>query len=400
MFMFLLSEKGGDEPPCFCFGGRKEGQMEIVYKKIGELKPYENNPRKNDEAVDAVAASISEFGWKVPVVIDTNNVIVAGHTRYKAAKKLGIEDIPCIVADDLTEEQVRAYRLADNKTNELAEWDFQLLEQELDGLEMDMEQFGFEMPDFTIENEVVEDEPPEPPEEPKAKLGDIYQLGRHRLMCGDSTDPAVIDRLMDGVKAKLLLTDPPYGIDYGGMLKGKGDGKGGADKNGWKSYDAPTWDIERPDESVFSYIITLAEESIIWGGNYFADILPPKMCWLVWDKGQRDFSLADGELAWTSFDKALRIKTYSRASANREEKVHPTQKPIELLRWCIEDIAERNMESVDTILDLFGGSGSTLIACEQLGRKCFMMELDPHYVDVIIERWENLTGEKAVKLNV
>ena len=210
--------------------------MEIVYKKIGELKPYENNPRKNDEAVDAVAASISEFGWKVPVVIDTNNVIVAGHTRYKAAKKLGIEDIPCIVADDLTEEQVRAYRLADNKTNELAEWDFQLLEQELDGLEMDMEQFGFEMPDFTIENEVVEDEPPEPPEEPKAKLGDIYQLGRHRLMCGDSTDPAVIDRLMDGVKAKLLLTDPPYGIDYGGMLKGKGDGKGGADKNGWKSY--------------------------------------------------------------------------------------------------------------------------------------------------------------------
>ena len=374
--------------------------MEIVYKKIGELKPYENNPRKNDEAVDAVAASISEFGWKVPVVIDTNNVIVAGHTRYKAAKKLGIEDIPCIVADDLTEEQVRAYRLADNKTNELAEWDFQLLEQELDGLEMDMEQFGFEMPDFTIENEVVEDEPPEPPEEPKAKLGDIYQLGRHRLMCGDSTDPAVIDRLMDGVKAKLLLTDPPYGIDYGGMLKGKGDGKGGADKNGWKSYDAPTWDIERPDESVFSYIITLAEESIIWGGNYFADILPPKMCWLVWDKGQRDFSLADGELAWTSFDKALRIKTYSRASANREEKVHPTQKPIELLRWCIEDIAERNMESVDTILDLFGGSGSTLIACEQLGRKCFMMELDPHYVDVIIERWENLTGEKAVKLNV
>lgn len=218
-------------------------------------------------------------------------------------------------------------------------------------------------------------------------------------MCGDSTDEKTVSKLMNGQKADLLLTDPPYGIDYGGMLKGKGDGKGGADKNGWKSYDAPDWDVERPNKNAFELMLKATDEQIIWGGNYFADVLPTKMCWLVWDKGQRDFSLADGELAWTSFDKALRIKTYSRANANQENKVHPTQKPIELLRWCIEDIAERNMSNVETILDLYGGSGSTLIACEQLNRTCYMMELDPHYCDVIIQRWENLTGEKAVLLD-
>lgn len=374
--------------------------MNIVEKRLDEIRPYANNPRKNDEAVEAVANSIREFGWKQPIVVDADGVIIAGHTRYKAAQMLGLETAPVLVADDLSDDKVKAYRLADNKTNELAEWDFSQLEDELSKIDMDMSMFGFGDIEIDEDVEIVEDETPEPPEEPRTKLGDVYQLGRHRLICGDSTNPAVIDRLMDGVKAKLLLTDPPYGIDYGGMLKGKGDGKGGADKNGWKSYDAPTWDVERPDESVFSYIITLAEESIIWGGNYFADILPPKMCWLVWDKGQRDFSLADGELAWTSFNKALRIKTYSRASANREEKVHPTQKPIELLRWCIEDIAERNMERVDTVLDLFGGSGSTLIACEQLNRKCYMCELDPKYCDVIVDRWQNFTGEKAVLLNV
>ena len=168
MFMFLLSGKGGDEPPCFCFGGRKEGQMEIVYKKIGELKPYENNPRKNDEAVDAVAASISEFGWKVPVVIDTENVIVAGHTRYKAAKKLGIEDIPCIVANDLSNEQVKAYRLADNKVSELAGWDFTALAMELSEIpNIEMGRFGF---DEEFDDSVLDDlftEAPDKEKEPK-----------------------------------------------------------------------------------------------------------------------------------------------------------------------------------------------------------------------------------------
>lgn len=373
--------------------------MDIVEKKLADIKPYEKNPRKNDNAVNEVANSISSFGFKVPIVIDKDNVIVCGHTRYKASKKLGLEVVPCVIADDLTEEQIKAYRLADNKVSELAEWDIDLLGEELDSIfDIDMSDFGFDLSDDEEEEaEIIEDEVPEEVE-PVAKKGDIWQLGRHRLMCGDSFSPSDIDKLMNGECAGLLLTDPPYGIDYGGMLKGKGDGKGGSDKNGWKSYDAPDWDKVRPEQDVFDYMRTLTDNQIIWGGNYFADVLPPKMCWLVWDKGQRDFSLADGELAWTSFDKALRIKTYSRANANRENKIHPTQKPIELLKWCI-DVAERNKASTEKILDLFGGSGSTLITCEQLGKTCYTMEISEKYVDVIIARWEKFTGQKAVLLN-
>lgn len=380
--------------------------IKIVEKQTTDLIPYENNARINDDAVEFVANSIKEFGFKNPIIIDNNNVIIAGHTRLKAAEKLGIKKVPCIVADDLTEEQIKAFRIADNSTAQIAEWDMAKLQAELDAIDFDMSSFGLQEQmdeiEKLIENEkeITEDEAPEVDEEnePITKLGDIWQLGDHRLICGDSTDALNINILMQGKKADLLLTDPPYGIDYGGLLKGKGDGKGGADKNGWKSYDVPTWDKERPNKEAFLLMLSYANNQIIWGGNYFADLLPPKMCWLVWDKGQRDFSLADGELAWTNFDKALRIKTYSRASANREYKVHPTQKPIELLRWCIEDIAQRNMDKVETVLDLFGGSGSTLIACEQLNRVCYMMELEPKYCDVIIKRWENLTGKKAIKL--
>lgn len=379
--------------------------MNIIEREVDKLIPYPRNAKKHDETqISNVAESIKQFGFVQPVVVDKNGVIVIGHCRTLAAKKLGMKTVPCVMVDDLTDEQVRALRIIDNKTNE-SPWDMELLGDELADIDLsgfDFD-FGIDLPEESKEDEdkeIVEDEAPEVDEdaEPIAKLGDIWQLGRHRLMCGDSTDKAAVELLMDGKKADLLLTDPPYGIDYGGLLKGKGDGHGGADKNGWKSYDAPTWDKERPNENAFMLLLSLTENQIIWGGNYFADILPPKMCWLVWDKGQRDFSLADGELAWTSFDKALRIKSYSRALANRENKVHPTQKPIELLRWCIEDIAERNMERVNTVLDLFGGSGSTLIACEQLDRTYYMMELDPKYCDVIIKRWESLTGEKAVKL--
>lgn len=379
--------------------------MRVVEKKLDDLIPYAKNAKRHDETQIAnVAESIRQFGFVQPIVVDKNGVIVIGHCRALAAKRLGMEKVPCVAVDELTDEQVKALRIIDNKTNE-SPWDYDLLGDELADIDLsgfDFD-FGIDLPEESKQDEdkeIVEDEAPEVDEdsEPIAKLGDIWQLGRHRLMCGDSTDKATVELLMDGKKADLLLTDPPYGIDYGGLLKGKGDGHGGADKNGWKSYDAPTWDKQRPNENAFLLLLSLTENQIIWGGNYFADILPPKMCWLVWDKGQRDFSLADGELAWTSFDKALRIKSYSRALANRENKVHPTQKPIELLRWCIEDIAERNMERVNTVLDLFGGSGSTLIACEQLDRTCYMMELDPKYCDVIIDRWQALTGERAVKL--
>lgn len=377
-----------------------DNSLIIEYVDIDSITPYARNAKLHPgEQIEQIKKSIEEFGFNDPLAI-WHGEIVEGHGRLMAAKELGYEKLPVIRLDSLTDDQRRAYALVHNKLTMNSDFDMEVLSLELGDIDLDMGDFGFALDASEEPAEAVDDDyDPEPPKEPKSKRGDIYQLGRHRLMCGDSTDAQDVDTLMGGAKADLLLTDPPYGIDYGGMLKGKGDGKGGADKNGWKSYDAPDWDKERPQESAFKYILTIAKNAIVWGGNYFADMLPPKMCWLVWDKGQRDFSLADGELAWTSFDKALRIKSYSRANANREEKVHPTQKPIELLRWCIQDVAERNMGEVSTVLDLFGGSGSTLIACEQLDRCCYMMELDPRYVDVIIDRWETFTGEKAVLIN-
>lgn len=373
--------------------------IEIVYLPVTELAPYERNARKHqDKDVEAIVASIQEFGFDDPIGIwSEKNIIVEGHGRLLAAQKLGMTEVPCIRLDHLTDEQRRAYALAHNRTAELSEWDFVVRDDELQGItEIDMTAFGFDLADDDPEEAVEDDFEGALPEEPKTKLGDIYQLGKHRLICGDSTDQATLEKLLNGTKADLLLTDPPYGIDYGAKLKGKGDGKGGSDRFGWKSWDAPEWDKHRPE---IGGLLSLADNAIVWGGNYFTGQLPVRMCWLVWDKGQRDFSLADGELAWTSFDKALRIKSYSRASANREEKFHPTQKPIELLRWCVQDIAERYAGKIETVVDPFGGSGSTLITCEQLKKVCFMCELDPKYCDVIVERWESLTGKKAELLD-
>lgn len=194
--------------------------MNVIDLPISEIIPYENNPRINDGAVDAVAASIREFGFKVPVIVDKNNILVAGHTRLKAAKKLGLGKVPVIRADDLTEEQIKAFRIADNKTAELAEWDFSKLEAELADIEIDMEQFGFlpEEAAQTVED-VDEDEVPEPPEVPKAMPGEIYKLGRHRLMCGDSTNTEDMARLMDGERAAMVFTDPPYGVAIGSKNK-------------------------------------------------------------------------------------------------------------------------------------------------------------------------------------
>ena len=382
--------------------------MEVQEMRLDQIRPYKNNPRKNDEAVEAVANSIREFGWKQPIVVDADGVIIVGHTRYKAAQMLGLKTVPVLVADDLSDDKVKAYRLADNKTNELAEWDLSALEMELEHINMDMEQFGFEFPDVFDEAEITEDETPEPPEEPRTKLGDVYQLGRHRLICGDSTEPAVIDRLMDGVKAKLLLTDPPYGIDVVKGNKVGGDkafGKvGGGNIVKSKTYSAiigdDTTDTARANYDV---ALTCTENQIIFGGNYFTDFLPPSRCWIVWDK-QNTGNFADAELAWTSFDKGVKLYHFLWNGLCREgsrevegkTRVHPTQKPVGMLADILKDFSEEN----DSILDCFGGSGSTLIACEQLNRKCYMAELDPKYCDVIIQRWEKFTGEKAVKANV
>lgn len=371
--------------------------MNILQIPIEKVTPYTNNPRCNDTAVNSVAESIKEFGFKVPIIIDKNNVIVAGHTRVKAAKILGLESVPCIMADDLSEEQVNAFRLADNKVAEAAEWDFDKLEEELNNISIDMSVFGFESLIEELEPEVVEDDYSESlPAEPKAKTGDIYQLGRHRLMCGDSTSVTDTERLLGGNKIDLVLTDPPYGIS---IVNDKG--KVGAEniaKN--RTYLEVKGDdtTETAQENYQACISLGIDNYIIFGGNYFTDFLPFSDGWLIWDKrvGMPSNNFADGEMAWCSFHTPLRIYRQLWNGMIREgeseDRVHPTQKPVRMLSDILKDFSSES----DNILDCFGGSDSTLMACEQLNRNCYMMEYEPHYIDVIIDRWEKFTGKKAV----
>lgn len=512
--------------------------MEVQEIKIDQLTPYDHNPRQNDGAVDAVAASIKNFGFKVPVVIDRERVIVAGHTRYKAAKKLGLESVPCIVADDLTDEQIRAFRLADNKVGELAGWDFDLLNMELAGIEeLDMTQFGFLDPEEIEEPEEVHEV--ETPEDVQGRtaLGDVWQLGEHRLICGDSTDVCTLDRLMQGEKADMVFTDPPYGMKkeadgvlndnlnfddllefnrqwvpltfgalkengswycwgideplmdiYANILKpmikerqivfrnlitwDKGSGQGQTEEGfrmyptadekclfimcGWDADQGFTVNAEDYSESMDAVRLYLAEEIAKLGKSdaEIAKALGYK-CGRTVDhwKSKSQFSLPtrenyealrayarqvlgngdefgkdcevlkkDYEVLKKDYDQLKRdyddkkadfyagrayfdnthdnmnnVWHFDRTSQKERENTggHATPKPIAL---CARAIKSSSREG-EIVLDVFGGSGSTLIACEQLGRKCRMVELDPHYCDVIVTRWEKETGKEAVLVN-
>lgn len=397
-------------------------KLEIIYKKINEIIPYKNNPRKNDNAIDDVANSIKEFGFKVPIVIDKNNEIVAGHTRYKASKKLGLEEVPCIIADDLTEEQIKAFRLADNKVSEKAEWDIDLLDTELDNiLNIDMSEFGFDLDIDEEEQEIIEDEVPEVPEEPKAKLGDIYQLGNHRLMCGDSTKEEDVAKLMDGVKADMVFTDPPYGMflntDFSDMHSKMNTDFGDREMKGGK-YKKVKGDNEDFKPIFIKTIFDnfgYCKEIFTWGADYYAELLPNKNdgSWVVWDKRQNEneTDLDDNpmdkgygscfELCWSKNKHKRDIARirwaglFGMEKDDTKKRVHPTQKPSILAEWFIN---KYNKKQNAIIVDLYGGSGSTLIACEKTNNICYCMEYEPMYIDVIIQRWENFTGEKAVKL--
>lgn len=384
---------------------------ELKWEPIKSIRPYEKNPRRNDEAVDAVAASIREFGWQQPIVVDKDGVIIAWHTRYKAAKKLKCDTVPVVVADDLTEDQVKAYRLADNKTGELAEWDTALLDEELAKLaDFDMSQFGF---DTILQEEAREAEEDDyevnPPEEPKAKLGDIYQLGRHRLMCGDSTDAESVYQLCQDGQVDMLLTDPPYGVDYTGKTKDALKIQNDATSDEMlrdmlaDAFSAAN-NIMKPGAVFYIWhaiLKTSAFESacqmagwevrqvLIWAKNTMVMGRQDyqwkhEPCLYGWKDGARHL--------WASDRKQTTILNFERPTRNKE---HPTMKPVKLFDYQIQN----NTKGGDIVLDLFGGSGTTIVACEQNGRCARVMELDPRYVDVIIDRWEKFTGEKAVLLN-
>lgn len=384
--------------------------MKIVYKKVNDLIPYINNSRTHsEEQVNQIVASINEFGFTNPLLIDEKDNIIAGHGRLLASKKLKMEEVPCIVLSGLTEAQKKAYIIADNKMALNAGWDEELLKIELESLkelDFDLELTGFNVDElddiFQVEEEqeIVEDNfDIELPEEPKAKLGDIYQLGDHRLMCGSSTDIDMVNKLIDNNKIDLVYTDPPYGIN---IVNDKGKvGAGNLAKN--RTYlEVNGDDTTETAQEFYNTCVALGiEKFILWGGNYFIGFLPFSPSWLIWDKriDMNSNNFADGEMAWCSFKTPVRI--YHQLwngmirEGEHEDRVHPTQKPIRMQTEILKDFTNEN----DNILDGFGGSGSTLIACEQLNRKCYMMELEPHYIDVIIKRWENFTGKKAIKLN-
>jgi DNA modification methylase len=369
---------------------------------INTVKANPNNPRIiKDDKFAKLVKSINEFPQMLklrPIVVNDDMVVLGGNMRLKACKEAGLKEIPIIKASELTEQQQKEFIVKDNVG--YGEWDWNDLANNWD--EQELIDWGLDIPGFDAEVlEAEEDEfaVPDGGIETDIVLGDLFEIGEHRLLCGDSTDTNNLDLLLQNKKPELLLTDPPYGIDYGGMLKGKGDGKGGADKNGWKSYDAPDWDKSKPENGVLQYLCQITENQIIWGGNYFTDDLPPTMGWLIWDKGQRGFSLADGEMAWTSFDNALRIKEYARALANREEKKHPTQKPIEIMSWCFEYADRHSKNEVKLVLDTYLGSGSTMVTSHQLKRICYGMELDPKYCQVIVDRMIKLDPTLEVKRN-
>lgn len=382
--------------------------MQIEYIRVSDLIPYENNPRHNDASVDKVAESIREFGFKVPIVVDKDNVIVCGHTRWKAAKKLGMDEVPCVRADDLSEEQIKAFRLADNKVGESSTWDEDMLKLEIGDLPgIDMSRFGFDL-NLDTPDAKEDDYEVKLPEEPRSKRGEVWILGAHRIMCGDATDPEDVKKLIGGGTADLYLTDPPYNVDYTGKtkdaLKIYNDKKNDEDfrvfldeafmaakanmKAGAAFY---IWHADSEGYNFRGACVDVGwkvRECLIWSKDVFVlgrqDYQwQHEPCLYGWNEGAGH--------AWYSDRKQTTVLHFDRPKRSEE---HPTMKPIPLFDYLIRNSTKEG----DIVLDTFGGSGTTIMACEQNGRKGYCMEIDPKYVDVIIDRWEKFTGNRAVKL--
>ena len=375
--------------------------MKVANRNLAELTPYSGNAKKHDSTQIAnVAESIRQFGFVQPIVIDKNGVIVIGHCRALAANKLGMKEVPCVCVDDLTPEQVNALRIVDNKSNE-SEWDLDILPDELAELDLSDFDFDFGIEDEEEDTEIVEDEAPEVDEdaEPIAKLGDIWRLGRHRLMCGSSLAQADIDKLLDGAKCELTFTDPPYQLETqgGGILK-KANSMKQIKQNGVDTFD-PSMLILQSETNIYCHNKPLIKKYIelAEANNQPYDLcFYKKLCTVPNYKGHM---MTDCEyiaiIGKQDPNKGLPKETYSKCYIGKKDHDNELSysKPVELCAKYIQLYGKNN------ILDLFGGSGSTLIACEQLDRTCYMMELDPKYCDVIIKRWETFTGEKAVLIN-
>lgn len=389
---------------------------EYTRVEVNKLIPYVNNAKQHSESqVTKIASSIREFGFLNPVLIDADYNVIAGHGRILAAKKLGLNEVPCLFVEGLTDAQRKAYILVDNRLAEFADWDMDLVMgelEELDGLDFDIELTGFELPE-EVSSDMEDDYDEDAADiEPRAKLGDLWQLGSHRLMCGDSTDANTIERLMGGEKADMVFTDPPWNVNYGANNNPK-----------WKQRSIlndymPTDDFKHFMESAFfcmnsaskegamTYVVMSAQE---WG-NLMLALAENDYHWsstIIWAKDRLVLSRKDYhtqyEPIWYGWKSGSRIHPLKDRKQSdlweiprpKQSDEHPTMKPVELVARAISNSTNKG----DNVLDLFGGSGTTLVASEQLDRKCYMCELDPHYADVIINRWETLTGERAVLID-
>jgi DNA modification methylase len=432
--------------------------MDIEMRPLASIRPYANNPRHNEAAVDAVVASIREFGFRQPLVVDPDDVIIVGHTRYKAALKLGLETVPVHVARDLTAAQAKAYRIADNQTATLSTWDDDRLTQEilqLQGLDVDLTLTGFSAAELlrfvdppVIEGATDPDAIPDPPEKAHTQPGDLIVLGKHRLLCGDSSKAADVDRLLDGAAIHLVNSDPPYNVrveprSNNAIAAGQSSFPGAATqrthhqafdvgRQGEKKRTTPRLRAkDRPLENDFvsdeefqrlltgwfgniARVLKPGRSFYVWGGWANCGNYPPVLKAvglyfaqaIIWVKEHPVLTRKDfmGNHEWCFygwregaahrfFGPANAVDVWSVKKVNPQSMVHLTEKPVELASRAIE-YSSRPGENV---LDLFGGSGSTLIAAEQTGRRAFLMEVDPLYVDVIVSRWQQFTGKEATR---
>lgn len=397
--------------------------MKVKVVAIEDVVPYARNPRKNMAAISKVSASLKEFGWQQPVVVDKDMVVIAGHTRLEAARTLDMKKVPVQIADKLTDAQVKAYRIADNRVSQEAEWDIDLLKLELsdlDGLDYDLLLTGFDddelngmLIEAVEEGLTDEDEVPPLPEQPVSVLGDLWTLGNHRLMCGDSTSVDDFEKLTDGQKSDMIFTDPPYGMSYGGGRAAGSTPKGAKVKaHGMIKNDDLEGDnlVQLIADAIYNSLSFTKDGAALYScltWRTYSDFEKAlnemnkevKAC-IVWDKKsiglgqanyrpQHEFIFYCGG-QWYGDKKQSDVWYLSRG--NTSEYVHPTQKPVELIEMALENSSKAG----DIVIDCFGGSGSTLIACEKQARGARLMELDEKYVDAIIMRWQDFTGKEAV----
>ena len=430
--------------------------MKVEQWQLAQLRPYEHNPRLNDQAVDVVAASIREFGFRQPIVVDEDGVIIVGHTRYKAAQKLGLEKVPVHVAKGLSPEQIKAYRIADNKTSEIAEWNYELLPLELSQLKdanFDLGLLGFdadelaELMDPGVRDGLTDpDDVPAPPDDAITQPGDLWILGDHRLLCGDSSSPQDLDRLLDGQQIHLVNMDPPYNVKveprsnnaiaaglssfqgtthHQSMDVARHPEKAKPTQKKMRAKDRPLandfvtdQEFDRLLDAWFgnaSRVLLPGRGFYIWGGYANCGNYPPFLKKhglyfsqaVIWDKQHPVLTRKDfmGAHEWCFYgwkEGAAHVylgphnatDLWHVKKVNPQSMVHLTEKPVELAVRAMQ----YSSRTGDNVLDLFGGSGSTLMAAEQTGRHAFLMELDPPYCDVIVERWEKFTGRKAERI--